>query len=287
MTSKTEELVLASINGLSAFENNKLMTLYRVMNVTQALLTFQRHPEDSGTHGPVVRKYIEELQEHLRTATNFDELASWLPPDCRVVQTRSEQAMTGENEDIYMYLELPFEDRVPGETYQGRIAIPITAKHLVLNVTPEESQDYVTLRHRDGQLTEADVKLMTRLDSLDRFSVLKLWERGYPVHAGYNHELEYMPKCHYASCEDLGLRYSVKYTTPQELRLFYKAIDNTFARNARAGRCVPDHSCCAEGMWSDDRRKAFMKLGVRQRDIEQQKDLFDRMRPQFAAQAKA
>jgi hypothetical protein len=40
-------------------------------------------------------------------------------------------------------------------------------------------------------------------------------------------------------------------------------------------------------MWSDQLRREFMTMGPRERDIAQQKDLFDRMKPQFASQAKA
>lgn len=288
MTTNTSAAVLSSINGRSKAETDRLITFYHISNVVQALLTYLRHRgmEDEEKHGLELRKFIEELQDNARSASNFDELASWIASDCRIIQTRSEKAVSDDNEKISMFLELPVLDMVPGETYQAKIAVPITAKHLIVTVTPEQSQDYVTMRHREGVITEEEEKLLTRLDAIDRLSVLKLWAMGYPVHAGYNHELEYMPIAYLKGCEDMNIRYAVKYTTQQELSLINRRQPGpTFYR--RAGRCVPDHSCCATGMWPDDRRREFMTLGVRERESAQQKDLFDRMRSQFASQAKA
>lgn len=287
MPTSASEIILGTINGLSELENARIIVADLISEIAPLLGKYHRLGPDQKvdmSQEIKLRNAISALQLQLSAAHDFDELIALVPFSTRVFQTRSEQAYIGGDSTIHQFLEIPV-DNVMGDVMKPPyVSIPLKGEHLISKITCEQAQDFITMRYSDRPITKAEELILERLSALDRYSVLKLWADGYPVHAGYIVELEYIKPCDFPCIEDLGLRYAVRYTTQQEKTYLISEDDKgvkTF--NFRAGRCVPDHTCCAKGMWSDQVRREFIKKPVREQEHLQQKDLLRRFRDLHAS----
>lgn len=280
--------VMTSINGRSATENLKAALEDLVNEIKEQLEAFRINKMtsiDPDTSALLLGKdksslHLSQLLQELReTAVSFsslDEMIAMFPPWTRIFHTRSRQA-TDTDYTLYRFIQI------------GAYAIDLDSATPSLKFTPEDSQDYVTMRYKVDGATREDMALVRRIESLDRMTVLKLWMDGYPVHQALVPYLEDMYVVHIRGVLDIPvfqIPISFMWNSQHQLRQ-RKWISgrNVEIPDFERGMCLPDHSCCNQaGMFDENLRRIVFGSPVEQRELIQVENLTQRMQAEYNAQ---
>lgn len=214
------------------------------------------------------RYLMKEVERYCSSKITFNELVSELPQGCAIFHVNSLNWSDGPGEAIRMF-------SVDNYCFQ-------IGKFPELKFTPEDCQDYITLKYSSKPLERKDIELVQRLQCMDITTQLNFWVDGYPVHKG---PLLYWENLNLVDLFFVGpphkpLMYIPPgifelYAIPHEdgigpMIMMARRDGEIYLRTA-LGMCVPDFSCCHQKVMIQDQklRRQIADLPFDQRMREQ------------------
>lgn len=219
---------------------------------------------------------LKEIRVIASKMHTLDELISIVPWWTRIFHTRHKTA-TNTEYALFRFIQI------------GVYAIALDPDSPPLKFTPEDCQDYMTLRYKKDGFTEKDIRLIKRIESLDRITVLSRWVEGYSVHQSLVPYLEDMDPIRVKGNADIPIfkiPLAFMWSKQHQLRARAQANSQTVEiPDFERGLCLPDHSCCNQhGMFEKEVRQIVFNSSSDQRDLFQMENLMNRLKVDYEAQ---
>ena len=279
---------MTSINGRPVNENIKTEIENIVNDIKEMLESFRTtkcltvDPDMSAMVMPKdpeskhLCRALRELREVAASFSTLDQLIEMFPWWTRIFHTRHRTAVSTDYA-LFRFVQI------------GPYAVALDPAKPALKFTPEDSQDYVTLRYKKDSFTPEDFKLIKCIESLDRMTVLSLWLDGHPVHQALVPYIEDMLLVHVKGVDDIPIfqiPISFLWGRQHQLR-WQKNVNGKMVDipDFEHGMCLPDHSCCnQDGMFEKEVRQMVFNSTPDQRELMQQENLLQRMKKEYDAQ---
>lgn len=264
-----ETLVNDAKDMLESFRISKLMSLDSDTEVADT---------QSDKNSKILARILRQIREAAASFATLDELIAMFPWWTRIFHTRYRTAVSTDYA-LYRFVQI------------GPYAIGLDFEHPVLKFTPEDAQDYITLRYKEPPYTEADIRLLRRIESLDRMTVLNLWVDGYPVHQALIPYMEDMQRVNLNGVKEacvFQIPMAFLWNRQHQLR-WRKNVNGVMVDmpDFSNGLCLPDHSCCnQEGMFDEELRRIVFNSSADQRELIQVENLMQRMKAQYEQERK-
>lgn len=219
---------------------------------------------------------LRDIRAIASKTRTLDELIAIVPWWTRIFHTRYKSAANTEYA-LFRFIQI------------GVYAIALDPDSPPLSITPEDCQDYVALRYKKDSFTDADIRLVKRLESLDRMSVLSKWVEGYPLHQAlvpYLDDMELVRVKGNADIPIFKIPLAFMWSKQHQLRARTQVDGKTVEiPDFERGLCLPDHSCCNKhGMFEKELRQIVFNSSSDQRDLFQMENLLQRLKVDYEAQ---
>lgn len=219
---------------------------------------------------------LKEIRTMTSKTRSLDELIAIVPWWTRIFHTRHKSAANTEYA-LFRFIQI------------GVYAIALDPDSPALNLTPEDCRDYATLRYKKDSFTDADIRLIKRIESLDRMTVLSKWVDGYSVHQSLVPYLEDMELVRVKGNADIPIfkiPLAFMWSKQHQLRTkIHVEGKTTEVPDFERGLCLPDHSCCNQhGMFEKELRQIVFNSSSDQRDLFQMENLLHRLKVSYQAQ---